>query len=152
MHQGPMHRDLLRARTAASPTCKSCDGGCKNQPYGGPALPCTFCGGPEEDTGHLRIMCERDEAVARLLCVKVEELTADLPLADKAMEFMSWKYHGCRWTDSLMRGVVPGETKRLFGAVRAALARGPAKAKPFLEDMMQTGEDGYARGFFFFEK
>ena len=44
-----------------------------------------------------------------------------------------------------MSGVVPGETKRLFAAVRAALARGPAKAKPFLEDMMHTGEDGYAR-------
>ena len=59
-----------------------------------PALPCIFRGGPEEDTGHLRILCERDEA--RLLCVKVEEFTADPPLAEKAMEFMSWKEHGCR--------------------------------------------------------
>ena len=53
------------------------------------ALPCIFCGGPEEDTGHLRIMCEREEAVARLLCAKVEEFTVYLPFADKPMEFMS---------------------------------------------------------------
>ena len=68
----------------------------------------------------MRRLCARDEAVARLLCAKVEEFTADLPLADRAMEFMSWKEHGCRWTESLMTGVVQGELKRLFAAVRAA--------------------------------
>ena len=68
------------------------------------ALRCIFCGGPKEDTGQWRILCERDEAVARLLCAKVEEFTADLPLADRAMEFMSWKEHGYRWTESLMAG------------------------------------------------
>ena len=76
---------------------------------------------------------------------KVEELTADLPLVDKAMEFMSWKEHGCMWTESLMTGVVPGELKRLFATVRAASPRGPAKAKLFLEGMFQVREDGYAR-------
>ena len=50
-----------------------------------PALHCIFCGGPEEDTGHMRITCERDEVVARPLCAKVEEFTLDLPLADRAM-------------------------------------------------------------------
>ena len=110
-----------------------------------PAHPCIFCGGREEDTGHLRLQCARDEAVARLLCAKVEEFTADLPLADRAVEFMSWKEHGCGWTESLMTGVVPGDLKRLFATVRAASSRGPAKAKRFLEDMIQIGEDGYAR-------
>ena len=109
------------------------------------ALPYGLCGGPEEDTGHLRKFCERDEAVARLLCSKVEEFAAELPLVDRAMEFMSLKEHGSRWTESLMAGVVPGELKRLFEAVRAASSRGPAKAKLFLEDMIRIGEDGYPR-------
>ena len=50
---------------------------------------------------HLCILCERDKAVARLLCAKVEEFTADLPLADTAMEFMSWKEHKCTWSSDL---------------------------------------------------
>ena len=110
-----------------------------------PAFRCILCGGPEEDTGHLRILCERDEAVARLLCAKVEESTADLPLADRAVESMFSKEHGCKWTESLMAGVVPGDLKRLFAAVRAASSRGPAKARLFLEDMIHIGENGYAR-------
>ena len=89
----------------------------------------------------MRLLCE---AVERFLCAKVEESIADLPLPDKAMEFMSWKEHGCRWTESLMTGVVPGELMRLFAAVRAASSRGPAKAKLFPEDMIHIGEDGYA--------
>ena len=88
------------------------------------ALPCIFYGGPEEDSGHLHILCERDEAVARLLCAKVEEFTTDLPLAHTAMEFMSWKQHGCRSTESLMAGAVPDELKRLFAAVWATSSRG----------------------------
>ena len=79
------------------------------------------------------------------MCAKVEEFTADLPFADKAMEVMSWKQHGCRWTESLITGLVPGELKRLFAAVKAASPQGPEKAKLFLEDMIQIGEDGYAR-------
>ena len=131
---------------AASPPCKPCDsGGKKITRTVIRALPRIFCGGPEEDTGHLRLLRERDEAVARVLCAKVEEFTADLPLADKAMEFMSWKEHGSRWTESLMAGVVPGELKRLFRAVRAVSSRRPAKAKLFLKDMIQIGEDHYAR-------
>ena len=44
-----------------------------------------------------------------------------------------------------MAGVVPGDLKRLFAAVRAASSRGPAKARLFVEDMVQVGEDVYAR-------
>ena len=44
-----------------------------------------------------------------------------------------------------MAGVVPGDLKRLFAAVRAASSRGPAKARLFVEDMVQIGEDVYAR-------
>ena len=92
----------------------------------------------------MRIRCEWDEAVARLLCAKVEEFMTDLPVTDRAMGFMSWKEHGCKWTESLMVWVVPGDLWRLFAMVRAASSRGPAKAKPFLEDMILLGEDGYA--------
>ena len=44
-----------------------------------------------------------------------------------------------------MAGVVPGDLRRLFAAVRAASFRGPAKARVFVEDMVQIGEDVYAR-------
>ena len=47
--------------------------------------------------------------------------------------------------ESLMAGVVPGELKRIFAAVRAASSRGPVKAKLFLGDMIQIGEEGYAQ-------
>ena len=90
-------------------------------------------------------MCARDEEVARLLCGGVEEFTAELPLTDRAVEFLAWKEHGCRWTESLMVGVVPGDVKRLFATVRAVSSRGPPKAKLFVEDMIQIGEDVYAR-------
>ena len=131
VHHGPTHRELLRARDGRLPTMQVMRPRRQKVTRAViPALPCIFCGEPEEDTGHLRILCERDEAVA---------------LADKAMEFLSWKEHGCRWAESLMTGVVPGELKRLFAAVRAALSLGPAKAKLLLEHMIQIGEDGYAR-------
>ena len=42
-------------------------------------------------------------------------------------------------------GVVPWDLKRLFATVRAASSRGPAKAKLFVEDMIQIGEDVCAR-------
>ena len=90
---------------------------------------CIFCRGPPEDTGLKGIMCARDEAVARLVCATVEEFTADLPLADKVIEFMSWKEHGCSSTQSLMTGVVPGDLKRLSLTVRAASSRGPCEAQ-----------------------
>ena len=83
--------------------------------------------------------------MAGLLCRRVEEFTAELPLTDRAVEFVAWREHGCRWAESLMAGVVPGDLKRLFAAVRAASSRGPAKARLFVEDMVQIGEDVYAR-------
>ena len=62
-----------------------------------------------------------------------------------AMDFMSWKEHVCRWTESLRAGVVPGELKLLFATARVASSRGPPKAKLTLDDMIQIGEDAYAR-------
>ena len=44
-----------------------------------------------------------------------------------------------------MAGVVPGDLKQQFAAVRAASSRGSAKAKLFVEDMVQDAEDVYAR-------
>ena len=130
VHHGPTHRDLLRARNGRLPTMQVMRRGRQKITRTViPVLRCILCGGPEEDTGHMHMLCERDEVVARLLCAKVEEFVADLPLADRAMEFMSWKEHGCTWTESRMTGVVPGELKLLFAAVRAASSWGPAKAK-----------------------
>ena len=93
----------------------------------------------------MRLLRARDKEVARLLCRRVEEFTAELPLTDRALAFLAWKEHGCRWTESLMAGVAPGDLKRLFAAVRAASSRDPAKAKLLVEDMIRAGEDVYAR-------
>ena len=97
LHHCPTHRDLLQARTGLLPTMQVMrrwrQKVTRTEIL---AHPCIFCGGPKKDTGHMCIMCARDEAVARLLCAKVEEFTADPPLADRAMEFVSWKEHGCR--------------------------------------------------------
>ena len=54
-----------------------------------PAHPCIFCGGPQENIGHMRLLCAWDEAVARLLCGRVEDFAAELPLTDGAMEFLA---------------------------------------------------------------
>ena len=91
------------------------------------------------------LLCARDQEVAGLLCRRVEKFMAELPLTDRAAEFVAWREHGCGWTESLMAGVVPGDLKRLFAAVRAALSQGPAKDRLFVEDMVQIGEDVYAR-------
>ena len=143
VHHGPAHRDMLRARDGCLPTMQVMR---RWRPKVTrrviPALPCIFCGGAEQDTGHMRITCEWDQAVARS---KVEEFTADLPLAGKAMEFMSSKEHRCKWTESLVPGVLPGDFRRLFAMVRAASSRDPAKAKLFLEALILLGEDGCAR-------
>ena len=93
----------------------------------------------------MRLLCARDEAVARLLCGRVEEFTAELPLTDRAMEFLAWKEHGCSWTESVMAGVVPGDLKRLFATGQAASSQGSAKAKLFMEDMIRIGEDVHPR-------
>ena len=84
----------------------------------------------------MRLLCAQDVEVARLLCGRVEEFTAELPLINRAVDFLAWKEHGCRWTESLMAGVVSGDLKRLFATVRAASSRGPAKAKLFVEAMI----------------
>ena len=97
VHQGPTHRNLLRARDGRLSTMQIMRR--LRQKFTRtaiPAHPCIFCGGPEEDIGHMRFLCARDEAVARLLCGRVEEFTAELPVTDRAMEFLAWKEHGCR--------------------------------------------------------
>ena len=146
VHHGPTHRNMLRARDGRLSTMQVMRRWRqKLTRMAIPAHPCIFCGGPEEDIGHMRLLCARDEEVAGLLCRRVEEFTAELPLTDRAVEFVAWREHGCRWAESLMAGVVPGDLKRLFAAVRAASSRGPAKARLFVEDMVQIGEDVYAR-------
>ena len=146
VHHGPTHRNLLRARDGRLSTMQVMRRWRqKLTRVAIPAHPCMFCGGPEEDIGHMRLLCARDEEVARLLCRRVVEFTAELPVTDRAVEFLAWREHGCRWTESLMAGVIPGDLKRHFAAVRAASSRGPAKAKLFVEDMVQVGEDVYAR-------
>ena len=137
VHHGPTHRNLLRARDGRLSTMQVMRRWRqKITRMLIPAHPRIFCGEPEEDVGHMRLLCARDKAVARLLCERVEEFTAELPLTDRAMETLAWKEHGCGWTESLMTGVVPGDLKRLFAAVRAASSRGSAKAKLFMEDMI----------------
>ena len=146
VHHGPMHRNMQRARDGHLSTMQIM------QPWRQkltrvaiPAHPCIFCGGPEEDIGHMRSLCTCNKEVTRRLCRRMEEFTAEIPLTDRAVGFMAWREHGCRCTESLMAGVVPGDLKRLFAAVRAASSRGPAKAKLFVEDMVQMSEDVYAR-------
>ena len=146
VHHGPTHRNLLRTRDGRLSTMQVMRRWRQKLTRAAvPAHPCIFCGEPEEDIGHMRLLCARDEEVVQLLCGRVEEFTAELPLTDRAREFLPWKEHGCRWTESLMAGVVPGDLKRLFATVRAASSRGPAKANLFVEDMIQIGEDVYAR-------
>ena len=145
VHHGPTHRNMLRARDGRLSTMQVMRRWRRKLTRVAiPAHACIFCAGPEEDIGHMRLQCARDEEVARLLCRRVEEFTAELPLTERGVEFMAWREHGCRWTESLMAGVVPGDLKWLFAAVRAASSRGPAKAKLFVEDMVQVGEDVYA--------
>ena len=146
VHHGPTHRNMSRARDGRLSTMQVMRRWRqKLTRVAIPAHPRICCGGPEEDIGHMRLMCARDEEVARLLCRRVVEFTAELPLTDGAVEFVAWTEHGCRWTESLMAGVIPADPKRQFAAVRAAASRGPAKAKLFVEDMLQVGEDVYAR-------
>ena len=37
----------------------------------------------------MRLLCARDEEVARLLCRLLVEFTAELPLKDRAVEFVA---------------------------------------------------------------
>ena len=134
VHHGPTHRNMLRARDGRLSTMQVMRRWRqKVTRVAIPAHPCIFCGQPEEDIGHIRLLCARDEEVAGLRCRSVEEFTVEIPLIDRAVEFVAWREHGCRWTAvSLMAGVVPGDLKRQFAAVRAASSLGPAKAKLFL--------------------
>ena len=119
VHHGPTHRNMLRARDGRLSTMQV--------------------------MRRWRQKLTRMATPAGLLCRRVEEFTAHLPLTDTAVEFVAWREHGCRWTESLLAGVVPGDLKRLLAAVRVASSRGPAKARLFVEDMVQIGEDVYAR-------
>ena len=146
VHHGPTHGNLLRARDRRLSTMEVMQRWRQELIRTAiPAPPCIFSRGPKEDIGHRRLLCVRDEEVAGLLCGRVEEFTAELPLTHRAIEFLAWTEHDFRWTESLMAGVVPGAFKRLFATVRAASSRGPAKAKLFVEDMIHIGEDVYDR-------
>ena len=127
VHHGQTHRNMLRARDGRLSTMQVMRRWRqKLTRVAIPAHPCIFCGGPERDIGHMRLLCARDEEVARLLCGHV-------------VEFLAWREHGCRWTESLMACVIPRDLKRQFAAVRASSSRGPAKAKFFVEDIVQVG-------------
>ena len=86
VHHGPAHKDMLCARDNRLPTMQVM------RPWQSkvtrtviPVPPCIFYGQPEEDTGHVRSTCKRDEVVVWLLCAKVEVFMADLLLAHGAM-------------------------------------------------------------------
>ena len=68
----------------------------------------------------------------------------DLPCADRAMEFISWYEHGCKWTDSVIAGVLLGELRRLIVMVRATSPPGSVEAKLFLAHMILLGDKDYA--------
>ena len=109
VHHGPTHGNLLRARDGRLSTMQVMRRWRQKLTRAAvPAHPFIFCRGPEEDIGHMRLLCARDEEVARLLCGCVEEFTAELPLTYGAMEFLAWKEHGCRWTESLIGVSSPG--------------------------------------------
>ena len=145
VHNGPTNRNRLRARDGCLCTMQVMRRW--RQKLTRVAIPahlCILCFVLEEDIGRMRLLCTRDEEVARLLCRCLVEFRAELPLSDRAMEVMAWREHGCRWTEYLMAGVVPGDLKRLLAAVRAASSRGPAKSKLIGEDIARVEEDVYA--------
>ena len=91
----------------------------------------------------MQILCERDEAVARLLCAKIEEFNADLPLGE------SHGVHVLERARMQLDGVPddgrsPGRTQAALRGGEGCVNPGPGEAKLFLEVMIQIGEDGYA--------
>ena len=88
----------------------------------------------------MRLLCARDRTWHNF-CAGVWGSS----LTNTVVEFLAWREHGCRWTESLLAGIIPGDLKRQFAALPAASSRGPAKAKLLVEDMVQVGEDVYAR-------
>ena len=108
VHHGPIHRNLLRARDGrVSTMLVMWRWRQKIIRTVSRRIPVSFVEGPRRTLATCAYYVRQDEAVARLLCGRVEEFTAELPLADSAMEFLAWKEHGRRWTESLMTGVVP---------------------------------------------
>ena len=97
LHHGPTHRNMLRASDGRLSTMQVMRRWRqKLTRVAIPAHPFILCGGPEEDISHMALLCARDEEVAQLLCRRVEEFTAELPLTDRAVEFLAWREHGCR--------------------------------------------------------
>ena len=97
VHHGPTQGNLLRARDRRLSSMEFMQRWRQELTRTAiPALPCIFCRGPKEDIGHRRLLCVQDEEVARLLCGRVEEFTAELPLTHMAIEFLAWKEHGFR--------------------------------------------------------
>ena len=69
VHHVPTHRNLLRALDVRLSTMQVMRRWRQKLTRAViPAHPCIFCGGPEEDIGHMRLLCAWDEEVARLLC------------------------------------------------------------------------------------
>ena len=62
VHHGPTHRNMLRARDGRLSTMRRWRQ--KLTRVAIPAHPSIFCGGPEEDIGHMRLLCARDAEVA----------------------------------------------------------------------------------------
>ena len=65
VHHGPMHRNMQRARDGRLSTMQVM------RPWRQkltrvaiPAHACIFCGGLEEDIGHMRLLCTRNEELA----------------------------------------------------------------------------------------
>ena len=88
VHHGPTHRNMLRPRDGGLSTMRVVRWGRqKLTRVAIPAHPCICCGGPEEDIGHMCVLCTRDEEVA--LCRRVVEFAAELPLTDGA--WSSWR-------------------------------------------------------------
>ena len=62
VHHGPTHRNMLQARVGRLSTMQVMRRWRqKLTRMATPAHPCIFCGGPEEDIGHMRLLCARDE-------------------------------------------------------------------------------------------
>ena len=89
LHHGQTHRNMLRACDGRLSTMQVRRWRQKLTRLPILAHPCIFSGGPEGDIGHMRLLRTRNEEVTRLLCRRVQEFTAELPLTDREVEFMA---------------------------------------------------------------